>query len=161
LIAAIARNGVIGANNRLPWRLPDDLRRFRALTMGHCVIMGRRTFESIGGALPGRQNIVVTRQRDFRAAGCETAGSLADAIALAKLPEPIFVIGGEALYRASLPLADALFLTEIDRDFAGDARFPDFARDEWRETARELRRQEEAGGFTYAFATFERIHDRP
>jgi len=161
LIAAVARNGVIGANNRLPWRLPDDLRRFRSLTTGHSVIMGRRTFESIGGPLPGRQNIVVTRQRDFRAAGCDTAATLADAIALAKLPEPVFVIGGAALYQAALPFADALFLTEIDRDFPGDARFPDFARDEWRETARELLRQEEPGGFAYAFAAYERIHDRP
>ena len=157
LIAAVARNGVIGANNRLPWRLPDDLRRFRALTTGHSIIMGRRTFESIGGPLPGRQNIVVTRRTDFRPAGCDSAASLAAAIDLAQLPQPIFVIGGEALYRAALPLADELFLTEIDRDFAGDAHFPEFERGDWHETARELRRQDEPDGFSYALAAYERI----
>jgi len=157
LIAAVARNGVIGANNRLPWRLPDDLRRFRALTTGHSIIMGRRTFESIGGPLPGRQNIVVTRRADFRPAGCDSAASLAAAIDLAQLPQPIFVIGGEALYRAALPLADELFLTEIDRDFAGDAHFPEFERGDWHETARELRRQDEPDGFSYALAAYERI----
>jgi len=160
LIAAVARNGVIGVDNRLPWRLPDDLKRFRALTIGHTVIMGRRTFESIGSALPARQNIVVTHRHDLRPPGCETATTLTDAIALATMPEPAFVIGGEALYRAAMPLASALFLTEIDRDFAGDARFPDFARDAWRETSRELKRQDEAGGFCYAFAEYERIRDR-
>jgi dihydrofolate reductase len=157
----VARNGVIGADNRLPWRLADDLRRFRALTTGHSVIMGRRTFESIGGPLPGRQNIVVSRRHDFHPAGCDSAASLPAAIELAKLPEPIFVIGGEALYRAALPLADALFLTEIDRDFAGDARFPEFARGEWRETARELHRQDDPDGFAYAFAAYERSRPRP
>lgn len=151
---------MIGVDNRLPWRLPDDLKRFRGLTIGHSVIMGRRTFESMGSALPGRQNIVVTHRRDFHAPGCETAATLNDAIALATLPEPTFVIGGEALYRAAMPMADLLFLTEIDRDFAGDARFPDFARDAWRETTRELKRQDEPGGFRYAFAEYERIRDR-
>ena len=160
LIAAVARNGVIGVDNRLPWRLPDDLKRFRALTIGHTVIMGRRTFESIGSALPGRQNIVVTQRQDLHPPGCEIAASLSHAIALVTLPEPAFVIGGEALYRAAMPLADLLFLTEIDRDFAGDARFPDFARDAWRETTRELRRQDEPGGFRYAFAAYERIRNR-
>jgi dihydrofolate reductase len=159
LIAAIARNGVIGIDNRLPWRLPDDMKRFRALTVGHSVIMGRRTFESIGTPLPGRQNIVVTHRTDFRAAGCESAASLPEALARASLPDPVFVIGGEALYRAALPLADLLYLTEIDRDFAGDARFPDFARQDWRETARDLKRQDEPGSFTYAFTAYERIRD--
>ena len=159
LIAAVARNGVIGIDNHLPWRLPDDMKRFRALTMGHSVIMGRKTFESIGTPLPGRQNIVVTHRTDFRAAGCERAASLPDAIARATRPEPVFVIGGEALYRAALPLADLLYLTEIDRDFAGDARFPEFARQDWREAERELKRQDEPGGFAYAFTAYERIHD--
>jgi dihydrofolate reductase len=159
LIAAVARNGVIGIDNHLPWRLPDDLKRFRALTVGHSVIMGRKTFESIGTPLPGRQNIVVTHRNDFRAAGCDSASSLPDAIARATLPEPVFVIGGEALYRAALPLADLLYLTEIDRDFAGDAGFPEFARQDWRETARELKHQDEPSGFVYAFTTYERIRD--
>ncbi|HSS71234.1 MAG TPA: dihydrofolate reductase [Casimicrobiaceae bacterium] len=160
LIAAVARNGVIGVENRLPWRLPDDMKRFRALTMGHSVIMGRRTFESLGAALPGRQNIVVTSRQDLRAAGCESAASLTEAIARATLPEPVFVIGGEALYRAALPHADLLFLTEIDRDFAGDTRFPEFERGTWRETARERKHQDEPGGFDFAFAAYERVRER-
>lgn len=157
LIAAVARNGVIGIDNRLPWRLPDDLRRFRVLTIGHPVIMGRRTWESIGGPLPGRQNIVVSRQPAYRASGAPVAGSLADALALVALPGPTFVIGGEALYRAALPLADMLYLTEIERDFDGDARFPEFAREAWRLTSRELRQGGGANGFNYAYATYERI----
>src|SRR6266478_2847130 len=95
LIAAVAQNGVIGMHNRLPWRLPDDLQRFRALTTGHSIIMGRKTWESIGGPLRERQNIVVTRQRDFRTPGAQVAGSLETALELAALPEPVFVIGGE------------------------------------------------------------------
>lgn len=157
LIAAIANNRVIGIDNRLPWKLPDDLRHFRALTSGHAVIMGRRTWESIGRPLRDRQNIVVTRRRDFRAAGCETAASLPEAIARVRLPEPVFVIGGEALYRAALPIAQRLYLTEIGRDFEGDAYFPSFARDAWREISREVRRLEGPDGFPYAFATYERI----
>lgn len=158
LIAAIARNGVIGIDNRLPWKLPDDLRRFRALTTGHAVIMGRRTWESIGQPLRDRQNIVVTRRRDFHAAGCEAAPSLAEAIARVHLPEPVFVIGGEALYRAALPIADRLYLTEIGRDFEGDAHFPGFARDAWREISREARLPDGPDGFPYAFTAYERTH---
>jgi dihydrofolate reductase len=159
LIAAIARNGVIGIDNHLPWRLPEDMKRFRALTMGHCVIMGRRTFESLGAPLTGRQNIVLTHRTDFRVAGCESAASIPEAIAHATLPEPVFVIGGEAIYRAALPLADLLYLTEIDRDFAGDARFPEFARQSWRETSRELKRQDDPSGFAYSFTVYERVRD--
>jgi dihydrofolate reductase len=156
LIAAVAQNGVIGTDNRLPWRLPDDLRRFRALTTGHSVIMGRKTWESIGRPLPERQNIVVTRQRFFRAPGALVAGSLKAALAMAELPEPVFVIGGEALYRAALPLAGLLYLTEIQRDFDGDTRFPDYVHQGWRETAREGRRMDGPDGFAFAFTTYER-----
>jgi dihydrofolate reductase len=157
LIAAVARNGVIGADNRLPWRLPEDLRRFRALTSGHSIIMGRRTWESIGKALPDRQNIVVTRQRGFQAPGASVAASLEDALAMAVLPEPVFVIGGEELYRTALPIASRLYLTEIQRDFAGDARFPAYALAAWREVEREAGRPDGPDGPGFAFATYERI----
>jgi dihydrofolate reductase len=160
VIAAVARNGVIGVDNRLPWRIPDDLKRFRALTMGHSIIMGRRTWESLSGPLPGRQNIVVTRQSDFRAAGAQTASSLQHALELATLPQPVFVIGGEALYRAALPLADTLYLTEIDRDFPGDARFPAFEHGEWRETSRESRHGNGPDRLDYAFAVYVRSGER-
>lgn len=154
LIAAIARNGVIGADNALPWRLPEDLRRFRALTTGHTVVMGRRTWQSLPRPLPDRQNVVVTRQRDFSANGADIAGTLADALALAHLPPPVFCIGGAELYRAALPFADTLFLTEIERDFAGDVRFPAFDRSQWRVAARERARAPE--GYDYAFVTYVR-----
>jgi dihydrofolate reductase len=156
LIAAVAANGVIGADNRLPWRLPDDLKRFRALTTGHAVIMGRKTWESLPRALPERQNIVVTRQRDFVAAGAEVVHSFAEALARVRLPVPVFCIGGGELYRAALPFATTLHMTEIARAFEGDARFPPFDRAEWHETARDDRPPSEPGGFTYSYVTYER-----
>lgn len=158
LVAAVADNGVIGSGGRLPWHLPDDLERFRALTTGHAIVMGRRTWESIGRPLPGRQNIVVTRRREFAAPGCVLAHSLAEAIGLATLPDPVCVIGGEALYRDALPLAEELHLTEIHRDFAGDARFPDYDRGRWHETSRERRRLDGNGGFAYDFVSYSRRH---
>ncbi len=155
VIAAVAANGVIGAGNRLPWRLAADLKRFRALTSGHTVIMGRRTWESIGWPLPDRQNVVVTRQRAYRAPGAEVAASLDAALALARMPAPAFCIGGGALYREALPRAATLHLTEIHRAFAGDATFPELDRSAWREVARETHRGDD---FDYAFVTYERAN---
>jgi dihydrofolate reductase len=154
LIVAVARNGVIGAANALPWRLSDDLKRFRALTTGHAVIMGRRTWESLPRPLPGRQNIVVTRQVGYSAAGAEAASSLADAMARVRMPAPAFCIGGGELYAVALRQADVLYATEIARDFDGDTRFPAFDRSRWRETARETHRAAE--GFEYAYVTYVR-----
>ncbi len=159
LIAAVARNGIIGAGNRLPWHLPEDLSHFRTLTSGHTVIMGRKTWESIGKPLPNRQNIVVSRQAGLCLDGASVAHSLEEALAMAVRPDPVFVIGGEALYRAALPLAVLLYLTEIERDFHGDARFPPFERAEWREIAREAREPTSGEGFAYHFATYERALD--
>ena len=156
LIAAVAANGVIGADNRLPWRLPEDLKRFRALTTGHALIMGRKTWESLPRALPDRQNIVVTRQRDFVAAGAEVVHSFADALGRVRLPAPVFCIGGGELYRTALPFATTLHITEIARAFEGDARFPTIDRGEWSETAREDRPASEPGGFAYSYVTYER-----
>jgi len=154
LIAAVAANGVIGAHNRLPWRLAEDLKRFRALTVGHAVIMGRKTWESLPRALPDRQNIVVTRQRDFVAAGAEVVHSFADALGRVRLPAPVFCIGGGELYALALPRATTLHCTAIDREFAGDTRFPDIDPSMWLETAREQHSASE--GFNYAFVTYER-----
>jgi dihydrofolate reductase len=156
LIAAVARNGVIGANNALPWRLPADLRHFRALTTGHSIVMGRRTWESLGRALPDRQNIVVTRRFGRVSEDAAIAQSLDAAIAMAELPLPIFCIGGGELFREALPRADTLYLTEIDCDFDGDATFPAFDRGVWRETARETHVADAAAGFAYAFVTYRR-----
>lgn len=159
LIAAVAANGVIGSDNALPWRLPEDLKRFKALTLGHPVIMGRKTYASIGRPLPGRRNIVVSRNAAFAAAGCETAASLEAAIAAcAGTADEIFVIGGAQIYAEALPLAERLYLTEIRAEFPGDARFPAFDRDAWRETARERHPGENGIGFD--FAVYERAREK-
>lgn len=155
LIAAVARNGVIGTDNALPWRLPEDLRRFKALTLGHPVIMGRKTWESIGRPLPGRRNIIVTRNDSFAAEGCETAGSVEAAIAAcAGTTDEVFVIGGAQIYAQALPLAQRLHLTEIQADFPGDAHFPAFDRGFWRESARESHRTDE--GLEFDFVVYDR-----
>ncbi len=156
LIAAVANNGVIGKDNRLPWHLPADLRHFKALTTGRTVIMGRKTWESLPDnfrPLPGRQNIVVTRNAGYRAEGAVVVTSLPAAIAAAQSDEA-FVIGGAELYAAALPLADRLQLTEIDAAFDGDTHFPAIDPQHWRETARDT--QHDEAGFDYAFVTYRR-----
>jgi len=158
LIAAVASNRVIGAANGLPWRLADDLKHFRAQTMGHAVIMGRRTWESMPRALPGRQNIVVTRQTNYAAAGAEIAATFDAAVALVRMPGPVFCIGGGELYRIALPRATHLDLTEIDRDFDGDTHFPPLPAGQWRETSRDAQR---ADGLDYAYVTYERAAAAP
>lgn len=136
LIAAVASNRVIGAGGQLPWHLPEDLKHFKMLTLGHPVIMGRRTWESLGKPLPGRENIVVTRRAGYAATGASAAGSLDAALALCTSKPMAFVIGGGELYRAALPWAYGLVLTEIQQDYEGDAHFPEFDRSAWRETQR-------------------------
>src|SRR5262245_50388376 len=137
LIAAVARNGVIGKDNALPWRLPEDLKRFKALTMGHPIVMGRKTWESLGRPLPGRLNIVVTRDMEYRAEGARVVHSIDAACSAAPDVDEIFVIGGAEIYRLALPQADRLQMTELDADFAGDTWLPEFDRGAWRETARD------------------------
>ncbi len=154
LIAAVAANGVIGAGGGLPWRLPEDLRHFKRLTQGHAVIMGRRTWESIGKPLPGRRNVVVTRQAGFAAPGASVAPSLEAALALCRDQSIVFVIGGAELYRAALPIAEGLLLTEIRRDYPGDTRFPEFDRSAWREIERQP--QVAADGTRFDFVRYVR-----
>jgi dihydrofolate reductase len=160
LVLAVARDGTIGAQGTLPWRLPEDLKRFRALTTGHSIVMGRKTWASLPRALPARQNIVVTRDPAFRAEGADVVHSLDEALARARLPPPVFCIGGAELYRAALPRADVLYLTEIDRDFDGDVRLPPLDRSVWHEVEREPRRREGSDGFDYAFVTYRRRMQR-
>jgi dihydrofolate reductase len=157
LIAALAANGVIGRNNALPWNLPADLKRFKALTLGHPVLMGRKTHESIGRPLPGRRNLVITRNRDYSAPGCEIVHSLDEAIAACRGEQEIFIIGGAELYRESLPRAHCLEFTEIRADFKGDATFPEFSMSEWHETAREIHGDGAGVPFRYDFARYVRI----
>jgi dihydrofolate reductase len=154
LIAAVASNGVIGRDGKLPWRIPEDLRRFRSLTTGHAVIMGRRTWDSLPHALPARQNIVVTRRPRFHAEGASIAGTFEQALAQVELPPPAFCIGGGEIYRVALAHAQTAFITEIARAYEGDATFPPLDPREWRETAREQREGED--GLPYAFVTYER-----
>jgi dihydrofolate reductase len=161
LIAAVARNSVIGRDNRLLWNLPEDMRHFRAATMGAPVVMGRRTWESLPERfrpLPGRHNIVLSRQPGFAAAGASVAPTLDEALALAQAggAPRAFVIGGEQIYREALSRADELLLTEIERDFDGDAHFPRFDRDAFAEVARERHRAAPPNDFDFSFVTYRR-----
>jgi dihydrofolate reductase len=159
LIAAVARNGVIGRDDALPWRLPEDLQHLRRVTMGFPVIMGRKTWDSLPERfrpLPGRRNIVVTRDPAWRAAGAEAVASLDAALALAGDVAQAFVIGGGELYRAALDHTDELVLTEIERDFDGDAHFPAFDRGVFVEQARERHRAAPPSDFDFSFVTYRR-----
>jgi dihydrofolate reductase len=152
LVVARARNGVIGRNGALPWKIPGELAHFKRTTMGHPIVMGRKTWESIGRPLPGRRNIVVTRNAQYTAPGAEVVASLQDAIALCTGADEVFVIGGAELYAQALPRAARAVVTEIDADFDGDAHFPTLAADEWQAVDREPA----AGEPPHAFVTYVR-----
>lgn len=156
IIVAMARNRTIGANNTLPWRCPEDLRHFKALTMGHHMIMGRKTFDSIGKPLPGRTTVVVTRDARLKIDGCLVAHSLEEAIAACAGDKEVFVVGGAELYRQAMPLMDALYITEIQQDVDGDAHFPEFDKSAWQESSREMRSQETPQPLEYHFVTYRR-----
>jgi len=155
IIVATDAAGGIGIANRMPWHLPEDMAHFKRLTTGHAVIMGRKTYESIGRPLPNRRNIVVTRNGDWRQDGVETAGSLEEAVVLAGA-EPAFVIGGAQIYTQALPLCDTLIVTEIASIFDCDAFFPAPDKAVWRESARGAYHSEKAG-LDFAFVTYHRI----
>ncbi len=157
IIVAVARNGVIGRENRLPWRLPADLLHFKQVTMGKPMIMGRRTWESLPGLLPGRRHIVLSRDPGYRAEGAEVATSLEQALALAGEVDEVMIIGGARLYEQALPLAQRLYLTEIDADIEGDAHFPPFDSVLWREVSREWRPADERNEHACCFRVLERI----
>jgi dihydrofolate reductase len=154
IIVAMARNRVIGIDNTLPWHLPEDLKHFKALTMGHHMIMGRKTYESIGRPLPGRTTVIVSRDPGYRVAGCLTASSLDEALAACGDDPEVFFVGGAAIYAQAMPYAQRLYLTEIQVDVAGDAHFPEFDPADWRETAREC--HSNATGLAYCFLTLDR-----
>ena len=155
LVAAVAANGIIGADGKLPWHLPEDLRHFKRLTLGHAVIMGRRTWESLGKALPGRENIVVSRTPGYEAPGAAVASTLAAALAFCAGEKLAFVIGGTELFAAAIPLASGMVLTEIHRDYPGDAVFPAYDRACWRESQREPHTA--ADGTRFDFVLYERV----
>lgn len=166
LIWAMARNRVIGQANALPWRLPADLAHFKSLTTGHPVLMGRKTFASLGRPLPNRTNIVITRERDYAASGCIIAHSLDEALAVAAPHVPpddrqIFVIGGADLYTQMLQRADRLYITLVDADVDGDAWFPAFDWQEWQEVERRRHPADEKNAYTCEFLKLERKTPRP
>lgn len=155
LIAAVARNHAIGLDNKLLWRLPEDLKRFKALTLGHPILMGRKTFESLGRPLPGRRNVVVSRNPDCRFEGAEVFSSLEAAIVACSGAEKLFVIGGAEIYRQAMVLADVLDLTEVDDAPVGDAFFPEVDRLQWQEASRESH-VDIASGIHYDFVEYRR-----
>ena len=158
LLAAVASNGVIGCDNKMPWYLPEDLKHFKQLTLGQIVIMGRKTYESIGKPLPERINIVITRQPMLSAQNIIVVSSIETALqACADYPDKKrFVIGGSEIYQQTLPMSQRLYLTEIQKDFVGNRYFPEFDRNEWSEAAREIHHQGTADGLEYHFVILDR-----
>jgi len=156
LVVAMSRNGVIGRNNQLPWRLPADLAFFKRTTMGHPVIMGRRTYESIGKALPGRLNIVVTHREDFAAPGCTVVHSMDEAYRAAGDAAEVSIIGGSAIFEAALPKADTVYLTEVDAEIEGDVFFPSFDRSRFRETELERHAADERHAYPFRILRLDR-----
>jgi dihydrofolate reductase len=156
IIVAASANNTIGIRGDLPWRLSDDLRRFKETTMGKPIIMGRKTWESIGRPLPGRLNIVITRQPDFAAAGCEVVRSVGDAIAAAGDADEIMIIGGSQVYQRALPLADRLYLTRVHTEIEGDAFFPDVDKKTWMLVSDERHAADERNEFDYSFRVYQR-----
>jgi dihydrofolate reductase len=156
LIAAMDRNRAIGLNNRMPWHMPADLKHFKAVTMAKPIVMGRKTYESIGRPLPGRRNIVLTQQSDLLIAGCEVVTSIAAMQELLGNEPEVMVIGGANLYQQLLPLSQRMYLTMINHQFEADAYFPEWSAEEWQEVARETHPADEANPYPYSFVTLER-----
>jgi len=156
IIVAVAENNIIGDNNQLIWYIPDDLKRFKSLTMGHHIIMGRKTWESIGRPLPGRKSIVVTRNINFKADGALVANSLPQALEMAKDDDEAFIIGGGELYQQALPLASRLYLTKVHKHFEGDVAFPDIDYTEWHQISSEKGKPNAKDGLEYSFVNLER-----
>ena len=167
LIVAMAKNRTIGLDGAMPWHIPEDLKFFKRVTMGHPVIMGRKTYQSIGTALPGRTNIVVTRNKDFEAADADVVHDLSEALTKAKATEElwrpdggreeIFVIGGADIYGQALPEAQRIYMTEVHQELPGDAFFPELAEGEWKETDRQDRDPETPGGSAYSLVILDRV----
>ncbi|MEK7539185.1 MAG: dihydrofolate reductase [Patescibacteria group bacterium] len=159
LIAAIGKNNELGKGNALLWHMPADLKHFRKVTLLHPVVMGRKTFESIGKPLPNRRNIVITRDANYKKAGVEIVHSLAGALDLfSDKNEEIFIIGGAEIYKQTMPIADKLYITHIEaEDKKADAFFPKINENEWRETSHEEHQSNEKNIFSYIFSIYEKI----
>lgn len=156
IIVAIAQNNVIGNNNQLIWHIPGDLKRFKSITMGHTVVMGRKTFESIGKPLPGRKNVVISRQDNFKPEGCLIYKSLDEALEFLKTENEVFIIGGGEIYRLAMPLTHKIYLTKIHKDFPGDTLFPEIPLEDWEITYEETISEDEKVNFSYSYINLER-----
>lgn len=159
MIVAVAENGVIGSKNQLPWDLPDDMRRFRELTEGHPVIMGRKTFASIGHPLPRRRNIVITRDTASEIPGCSVVGSVEEAMEVARneSTDEAFIIGGGQIYLQSLPIADRVYLTRVHASFEGDVVFPPLDAQEWQEVSHERHAADDRHSVAFTFLVYDRM----
>jgi dihydrofolate reductase len=156
MIVAMARNGVIGRDNTLPWRLPEDLRRFKAITMGKSILMGRKTFESIGKPLPGRLNFVLTRNRDWHADGVTVVTTVAEALRNVGDADEVIAIGGTEIYRLFMPFAQRIYLTRVHAQIPGDTTFPDFDPTQWLDVEHSDHPADEKNAYDVTFVTLER-----
>lgn len=160
ILVAMAKNRVIGRNNRLPWHLPADLKHFKFLTMGQTIVMGRKTYESIGRPLPGRANIIITRQTDYEVPGAIVVNSIEDALLICEETSTVnsenFIIGGEKLYRQTLKICQRMYITEIQSNFDGDVFFPEFDRNGWEETQRDKHISDDDTHLEYHFVILDR-----
>ncbi|MGD2118760.1 MAG: dihydrofolate reductase [Chromatiales bacterium] len=159
IVAAMAKNGVIGIDNRLPWHLPDDLKHFKQLTLDKTIVMGRNTWESLPGLLPRRRHIVISRRADYQAEGAEVMHSITDVLAATKDEAEIFIVGGANLYAQMLPYAQRMYLTEIDAEIDGDAFFPAWDAQQWHCEQRQLHAADERHAYAFEFLTYERTDD--
>lgn len=160
LLVALDKNRLIGRNNDLPWRLPADLAYFKRVTMGHTIIMGRKTYDSIGKPLPGRHNVIMTRNKDFHVEGCTVIHTVDDILAMKESSnEELFVIGGAEIFEMVLPFTDRLYLTEIDEEFEGDTYFPTINEEEWQIVSKEKGIKDEKNPYDYFFVVYEKKQD--
>jgi len=157
IIAAIAKNNALGKDNKLIWHIPADLKRFKKVTANHHVIMGRKTYESLGKPLPNRTNIIITRNANFKAEGCVVVNSLQDAIEAAKEDKSPYILGGAEIYKQAILIADKLDLTFVHHNFEADAFFPEIDKTIWKETLREDFKANDKNKYDYSFVTFERL----
>lgn len=156
IIAAVAKNNALGKNNQLIWHLPADLKRFKKITSGHHVIMGRKTFDSLGKPLPNRTTIIITRNTNFKAAGCIIVNSLTEAVKIAAIDENPFILGGAEIYKQAMDVADILDLTIVHKEFDADVFFPEIDPTIWKETSREDLKADDKNKYDYSFVTFKK-----
>lgn len=156
IVVAISENHAIGKDNKLLWYLPNDLKHFKDITTGHTVIMGRKTYDSVGKPLPKRRNIIITRQ-NIKINGCEVVGSIAAALELCKQEEEVFIVGGAEIYKLAMHLTDRIYLTVVHKEYEADTFFPEINLKEWKEAYREDHQPDERNLIPYSFVTYERL----